>query len=189
MFNLTPKSSFHRGDAGCSHHHGVALIFYAMINLLSATLDPFVKRIPLTQGQFALVDAEHYESLSVHKWRAQWDEDTQSYYALRSRRLPNGKQAAVLMHREIMGLQRGDKREVDHVKSGDTLNNIRTNLKVATRRQNSENQRNQSQYGVGVYLQPSGRFRSQAKTDGKLTYLGTFDTPEEASTAREVFLV
>ena len=40
-----------------------------------------MKRIPLTQGQFAIVDDDMYEELSKYKWCAVWDRGTQSFYA------------------------------------------------------------------------------------------------------------
>ncbi|MHC4173087.1 MAG: hypothetical protein ACYST5_09130, partial [Planctomycetota bacterium] len=51
--------------------------------------------IPLTQGQFAIVDAEDYHRLAQHKWCAVKGRDT--FYA---QRFKDGK--IVGMHREIM---------------------------------------------------------------------------------------
>jgi hypothetical protein len=42
------------------------------------------RTIPLTQGQFALVDEADYESLAVFKWHAIWNINTKSFYAVRN---------------------------------------------------------------------------------------------------------
>ena len=42
------------------------------------------REIPLTQGQFATVDADNYEWLSQFKWSARWAKNTRSYYAIRN---------------------------------------------------------------------------------------------------------
>lgn len=99
-------------------------------------------KIKLTRGQFAIVDAGDYEALAAHKWRAQWNPKTQSFYAARSCSEANGeKKRVILMHREILGLKRGDKREGDHRNSGRTLDNRRRNLRIATSLQNKCNAR------------------------------------------------
>ena len=42
-----------------------------------------MRAIPLTQGQWALVDDADYEWLMQYEWCAQWDKDTRSFYAVR----------------------------------------------------------------------------------------------------------
>ncbi len=63
------------------------------------------KRIELSQGKYALVDAEDFEELSRFKWSF-------DRYALRRPTL-NGKTSAVYMHRKIMNAPPGT--EVDHI--------------------------------------------------------------------------
>ncbi len=149
------------------------------INLFAATSDPAVKRIPLTHGQFALVDAADYQELSQYKWGAYWNEGTQSFYAFRM----------VRMSREILSLERDDQRQVDH-KNHQTTDNRRSNIRAITTRQNHENRKNQSMYGPGVYKRrtKSGRFAAQVQVGKRKVHLGTFDTPQEARRARASFL-
>jgi len=149
------------------------------INLFAATSDPAVKRIPLTHGQFALVDAVDYSELSKYKWAACWNEGAQSFYAFR----------AVRMSREILSLEGDDERQVDH-KNHQTTDNRRSNIRAVTTRQNHENRKNQSQYGPGVYKRrtKSGRFAVQVQVGKRKVHLGTFDTPEEARQARASFI-
>lgn len=70
--------------------------------------------------------------------------------------------------------------EVDH-RDTDGLNNRWANLRLATRAQNNANHRQFNKWGFkGVFQQScSGRFMAKHAD----RYLGTFDTPEEASAA------
>ena len=75
--------------------------------------------------------------------------------------------------------------EIDHI-DGDGLNNRITNLRLATRGENSSNSRRRSSVlsGVkGVQANGSG-FMARITKDGETHYLGTFRTPEEATEAR-----
>jgi hypothetical protein len=66
-----------------------------------------MKRIPLTQNQFAIVDDEDFKNLAKYKWSASWQKHTKSYHAMRHNR---GQPQRIRMHRQIMRLQYGDKR-------------------------------------------------------------------------------
>src|SRR3990172_7104034 len=58
-----------------------------------------MKLIPLTQGQFAIVDDEDYQWLSQWKWHAR--KHGNAYYAVRDVR-QNEKRKLIRMHREIL---------------------------------------------------------------------------------------
>lgn len=96
------------------------------------------------------------------------------------------KSDAGFMHRVIMERMRdGQKLEkgeyVDHI-NGDTLDNRRENLRVATRSQNQANrgkQKNNKTGYKGVYKTRNG-FWSAIKYAKKSYYLGVFDTEEDA---------
>lgn len=147
-----------------------------------------MKRIPLTQGQFALVDDEDFERLSVWPWHAQWNGNTRSFYARRNSKYSKGvKRHAVFMHREILGLTQGDRSALgDHV-NRDTLDNRHTNLRVATLSENiwnSGKRRNGSNPYKGVYWHSTRNcWCSAIAINGKLKHLGVFPTPELAHEA------
>lgn len=104
----------------------------------------YCRFILLSKGQIAIVYESDYLWIAQWKWHVSWDAGTRSYYAARSTTLQErleGKGVTVSMHRAIMGLDRGDPREVDHVESGDTLDNRRSNLRIASRTQNMRNRR------------------------------------------------
>lgn len=96
------------------------------------------REIRLTQGQLAIVDDEDFDYLNQWKWFARWQESTQSFYAVRS--VNTGDQIyTIFMHRLIMEAPEGTK--VDHRYPAETLNNRRSNLRMATKQENNRNRR------------------------------------------------
>ena len=136
------------------------------------------KRIPLTQGQFAIVDDADFDELSQVKWCAQWNPDTHSFYAVRKIRLPDGKWTTERMARRILGLERGDKREADHINHM-TLDNRRSNLRIVT---NQENNQNRKAKGYSWHKRCK-KYEARIVLDGNLKHLGSFNTPAEARAA------
>lgn len=101
-----------------------------------------MKRIPLSKGFVALVDDRDYVRLARYEWYASGytlRSGLVKWRAVRNIRRPDGKKRLQYMHREIMGAPPGV--DVDH-KRGDGLDNRRRNLRLATRSQNNQNQRN-----------------------------------------------
>jgi hypothetical protein len=144
--------------------------------------------LPLSKGQSAIVDAADFEVLSNQSWYAAWNKPTQSYYAIRgsSRQEGNGKQITVRMHRQLLGLEKGDTRRGDHVNC-DTLDYRRENLRCASHAENQRNkplQRNSTTGYKGV-TQRKGyqRWRAQIVHDGKNLMLGEFRNPLAAHEA------
>jgi len=137
-----------------------------------------MKQIPLTQGQYAIVDDEDYEWLNQWKWFAEW-KNTKSYYARRYNGLINGKEHKIYMAREILGLKRGDKRQADH-ENHITLNNCRSNLRIVTHSQNQWNKTNPRGYH---WHKRKKKYQAQIRLNGKSIHLGDFQTAEEAHNA------
>lgn len=77
------------------------------------------------------------------------------------------------MHRFLLGLGCGDKRQVDH-ENRDGLDNRRDNLRVVTHQQNGFNR------GAKGYSWFRGKCQAHIKVNGKNIHLGYFDTPAEA---------
>jgi hypothetical protein len=140
-----------------------------------------VKLIPLTQGQSVIVDDNRYEELSQFKWHAAYHKNPRGFYAMRKIRLPDGRRTTEKMHRRILGLQRGDKRQGDH-RNHNTLDNRKRNLRIATSRQNKANQRRgNSKSGLKGVSWDKSRQRFIAMIGcGKQVYLGRFADPLEA---------
>jgi hypothetical protein len=95
-----------------------------------------MKKIPLTQGYFAIVDDSDFDMLNRVKWHANKGHNT--FYAQRSVLQENGKWKNVQMHRVILGVH-DPKIQVDHI-NGDGLDNRRCNLRSCTRSENMQNQ-------------------------------------------------
>jgi hypothetical protein len=139
--------------------------------------------IPLTRGLFATVDASDYPMLNAHSWCAAHRRNT--YYAVRF--LGTGPaRITILMHRAILELAPGRVPEVDHI-DGDGLNNVRTNLRVATHAQNIHNARRRSD-NVSGYRGVSRdsfnrKWRAAIMLDGKLYQLGRFAEIDDAARA------
>jgi hypothetical protein len=137
-----------------------------------------MKIIPLTQGKIALVDDEDYDRLSPHKWYAH--NRCQTSYA--QRWIEN---KVCMMHRIILSAPTGV--EIDHI-DGNGLNNQKSNLRVVTRRQNSQNLHGvvkTSKY-VGVHrIHPSRKncWRAEISVNNKLVSLGCYPSEEEAACA------
>lgn len=138
-----------------------------------------MKKIPLTQGKFAIVDDADYERLSKWKWRADF-----KGYAVRERRLRDGVGGRTIrMHREIMEPAEG--LQVEHI-NGDKADNRRENLRVCTRAENARNRRknvnNTTGFkGVRRHSRQNGPRLWVAQVD--LVYLGCYATAEEAARA------
>lgn len=144
--------------------------------------DPTIRLIPLTKGQNATVSTEDYERLVQFNWCALWATHTKSFYAARVRRV-GSKQQTIYMAREILGCAPGE--QIDHA-SGDTLDNRRQNLRVATQAENMRNRRmrhDNSSGFKGVYRSRGGKFQAQIGVDGVRKHLGYFADPVDAARA------
>jgi hypothetical protein len=157
---------------------------------MTPSLQESYATIPLTQGQVAIVDVADYEWLNQWKWQAQWDSHVKSYYALRAEYLGGGRANCKLryfrMHRQILGLESGDLRKGDH-QNGDTLDNRRANLRIATTQENARNRKRRSTgvsgfKGVSWYARDR-KWRASICVGGRYISLGLYTTPELAHEA------
>ena len=132
-------------------------------NRLAAT-----RLILLTQGKFAIVDAEDYDRLVRYKWCAAKSRET--FYA---QRCSNGK--IVSMHRVIMGAPKGVM--CDH-RNHNGLDNRRSNLRLCTSAQNQYNKRpakgSSSRYKGVVLRRDYKRWRARIGFKRKRMHLGDF---------------
>lgn len=144
-----------------------------------------MREIPLTQGQTALVDDEDYEYLTQFYWCANRNKNT--FYAVRSIRLVNGKRETVYMHHDTIG-RPPTGLETDH-KDGNGLNNQRYNIHHVTSRQNGQNKRYHngnkpsSQYPGVSWHKDRKKWRARIQIDGKIKHLGYFKEELEAAQA------
>jgi hypothetical protein len=159
-------------------------------------LDKPYRLIALTQGQTTIVDREDFEWLSQWNWRAQWSQDTKSFYAARTVHFDRGnsdRTRAISMAREILKCKNG---ELAEHKNHDTLDNRRNNLRTATKQQNCLNRRRRSDSSSGfkgVYLLPNPKRTKRCKVNvthkGRRIHVGYFSDLEEAARAYDAVAI
>lgn len=143
-----------------------------------------MKKIPLTQGKFALVDDADYERVSQFKWQVQ-ETRRGNFYVIRSVG-KRGKRKTVRLHSFLLpGVK-----PIDHI-DGNGLNNCRKNLRPATNTQNLQAFRQKalgkSSLFRGVYKESRcARWRADIKAGGVHYYLGMFKSEIEAADAYDV---
>ena len=139
-------------------------------------------QIPLTKGQFALVDDCDYQALiALGKWCL-----SNSGYAVHYFVDATGKRKMLYMHRVVMQQTLGQPilpgLQVDHINLN-RLDNRRENLRLATRSQNQANkgvQTNNSSHYKGVNGN-GGRWEARIRFQGKRFFLGKYDDPRIAA--------
>jgi hypothetical protein len=96
-----------------------------------------MKSIPLTQNLSAIVDDEDFQHLNRFRWYAK--KHRRTFYAVRNVRIHPGYggQRQLKMHSEIAG-DVTPPLQYDHI-DGNGLNNLRSNLRVVSPRENCQN--------------------------------------------------
>lgn len=141
-----------------------------------------MRLIPLTKGKSAIIDSEDYKRIS----RFHWCISTSSKYEYAIRNVyKNGKRIAIVrMHRVIFNVPDG--LMVDHI-NGNTLDNRKKNLRIATRSENMWNRRktklNKTGYKGVRMKEKSKKYEATIAVNKKWLHLGYFNTPQEAARA------
>lgn len=144
-------------------------------------------RIPVNTGFEALIDDEDFDWASRFRWWARRDGSRRVYAAAALPRVPGEKRTCIYLHRLIMREPAGA--FVDHI-NGDTLDNRRVNLRIASHQNNVRNRRNRKPTRTGykgvwpnvANGRKTGRFTAIIRVSPKKRiHLGSYDTPEEAA--------
>lgn len=158
--------------------------FSDQLSLWGGNLSPghTMKKIPLSQGKFAIVDDCDFEWLSQWKWCVL--HQGRHWYAVRSVRR-DSKWTTNRMHSEILNTPVG--MDSDHM-NGDGLDNRRCNLRVCTRSENLRNARKRltstsSRYKGVCWHKAVRKWRADIQPNGKQIYLGLYDSEIEAAQA------
>ena len=144
------------------------------------------RKIPLTQGKFAIVDPADYDILIKYKWRICRKKGKKVIYAERSIRRPDGKYSRILMHRQLIDVPEGY--VIDHI-NGCGLDNRRANLRLASVAQNAWNsgKRNPGSGYKGVWFAcDKNLWRAAIVCHGKRIHLGYFNDKCEAARAYDI---
>lgn len=139
-----------------------------------------MKEIKLTRGLVTIVDDDVFEELNKYKWYAQKTKNT--FYAQRCLPFYKKERKMCFMHHEIIGKPE-EKMKTDHI-DGNGLNNLRSNLRHVTHRQNLQNmvhgQKKTSSY-IGVCRDKSSKkWLAQIAVNGVNKKIGYFDQEIDA---------
>lgn len=144
-----------------------------------------MKTIPLHgkhgAGLFAIVDNEDYEAVANRRWFV-------NFYGY-----VFAAPGSTFMHRLLLGLEKGDPRQGDHL-NRNPLDNRRENLRIATHAQNSQNCATlRSAQGFtsrfrGVYWDKrTQRWCARVQLAGAYHWLGRFADELDAAHAAQEF--
>ena len=131
-----------------------------------------MKKIPLTQGKFALVDDGDYSDLIRFKWQYHMG------YAKRGMK-------CIKMHRQIFKLVNVPPRiEIDHI-NGNKLDNRRCNLRICNRSQNvkhvSKRKDTKNTYKGVHFVKNRNKWIARIQIDGHRIHSGYYPTQIEAA--------
>lgn len=140
-----------------------------------------VIQIPLTRGQIAIIDADDAANIASFRWFA-WPTKNGHFYAARC-----VKRKMLFMHRLILNAPQhllGDHRD------GNSLDNRRANLRLATKGQNCCNRhgldRNNTSGVRGVmWYKRHRKWTASIRVNGKLHHLGYFPNINDAVEVRK----
>jgi len=146
---------------------------------------PKMKKIKLTQGQFALVDDEDYDWINQWNWHA--IKKGRTYYAKRNVRYglrKENKSKSIYMHYLLLTVPEG--KLTDH-QNGNGLDNRRRNLRSCSYAENARNQKTQRRQKSSKYKgvswhkgqiykgkQYKGKWMAHIKINKKTFHLGLF---------------
>lgn len=147
-----------------------------------------MKRIPLTQGKFAIIDDEDFERVSKYKWFYHLGYAKHGVYDYKKK-----NNIHLLLHRFI--LQVNDPLvSIDH-KDRNGLDNRKQNLRICTQSQNNMNRmvKNTNGYKGLKYLKTCSKngkqylrkkpYQAVIHVSGKKISLGYFSSAEDAARA------
>jgi len=147
-------------------------------------IGPSIAYIPLTKGMYSLIDADDAAYLEQWRWMAREQSLAPGVVYARRYEKIDGKQVWTSIHSQLMNPPEGHM--VDH-KLGVTLDNRRSQLRVASQQQNTFNQRirstNKSGHKGVSWCSIMDKWRACIVFNGKQSVLGYFTRKEEASEA------
>ena len=105
------------------------------------------------EHRYTIVDAEDAERLSAWSWKAKPNGSGSNVYAVRNVVI-DGVNRTIRMHRDVLGLDEIDPRDVDHI-NGRSLDNRKQNLRAVTRSENLKNRKTiEAAAGVHAWVGP-----------------------------------
>lgn len=148
-----------------------------------------MKRIPLVKRDFCvIVDDGDYDELARYIWYAIDTREKRTAYASRVLFKPDGSKTSMLMHRMILGAEKGT--FVDH-RDGNGLNNRRENLRMANKSLNAANKpkgdypitRSSSRYKGVTFSQRDQKWSAYIQVNSKRISLGFCGSEDDCAMA------
>lgn len=140
--------------------------------------------IPLSRGLVTIVDEADAEAVLAHRWYANVSGSKRQRISARRNTWVNGKRGLVYLHRWLLNAPIGV--EIDHI-NRNSLDNRRSNLRMASRSQNCANRPAATGTFKGVtWHKDAQRWVAQIAVEGKNRHIGCFLTEEEAALAYDV---
>ena len=139
------------------------------------------RTLQLSGGMNTLIEEDDLESVGNFRWYAH--KSSGRYYVRRLESIGQGDQRLVLFHRLLVGAPAGF--GVDHI-NGDSLDNRRANLRLATSGQNKQNQRRTrgtSRFKGVSWNRLGNNWHARIGVNKQKIHLGFFPTEEEAAHA------
>lgn len=146
------------------------------------------RKIPLTRGKYSLVEESLYDEAMQWNWAAWKCPVTGNFYAIRKLPRKEYGNRSIALHVYIAKPEQGF--HVDH-RNHDTLDNRRSNLRIATPSQNNMNRLKQSNNTSGYpgisWYKAGNKWEAYIRINGKKRRLGYFpkDQYELAVAARK----
>jgi len=125
-----------------------------------------------------IIDDEDYEKFCEHNWYINHDKKSNTKYC-RTNIYINGKQIGLKLHRFLMGLEKGDKRVINH-KDFNGLNNLKSNLEICDQKYNSQSINTKRRFGHICYRENRVKKHQATVSINKKRYCKSFLTYGEA---------
>jgi hypothetical protein len=140
------------------------------------------RRIYLSEDAWTILDQQDYYRFGCFKWEISGNDN--KFYAVRNVKAGSSRTTTVRLHRLILNAPQD--LVVDHI-NGDSLDNRRANLRLATHSQNCCNKKkreNTSSRFMGVCFEKSkNKWCVRIRHSGKRIWLGRFDSEIDAAKA------
>ena len=140
---------------------------------------------PLTRGYVALVSPE-----DVGVFNRKWSVNIHKKHVAAVRIL-HPQRTSQLMARLLLGIEGNPELVADH-RNGDSIDNRRHNIRACTQAENARNQRRHRDRKNGLpkgVTAKRGKFAAVIMANGVQRYLGSYETPDLASSAYQAAAV